>query len=93
MPIGLPLTLAPLAGIILLLALAVVLTRLWAHDTTTQALRELNALGMQPGRKYKLGSTWALLAARDRRNVRWAALALVAWVALIVAVDVRLVTW
>ncbi len=78
---------APVAGPILVLALAVLFTRLWVSDTSAQAVRQLQVLGMRPGRQYKLGGAWTRAAVRDPRNVLWAGLALVAWVALIVSLD------
>ena len=79
--------LAPFAGTVAVLALAVLFTRLWVNDTSAQAVRQLHVLGMRPGRNYKLGGAWARLAVRDRRNLLWAGLALVAWVALVVSLD------
>jgi hypothetical protein len=84
MPIGID---VPLAATIPLIVLALVLTRLWANATVAHAARELNMLGMRPGRSYRLGATWVLLAARDRRNLVWATLALAAWIAVVVSVN------
>jgi len=36
---------------------------------------------------YKLGGAWALLAVRERRNLLWAVLAVIAWMALVVSLD------
>ncbi len=78
---------APFAATILILALAVIFTRLWVNDTASRAVRELRILGMRPGRNYKLGGAWVLLAVRDRRNLLWAVLAVLAWMALVVSLD------
>ncbi|HJW74966.1 MAG: hypothetical protein A2V77_16850 [Anaeromyxobacter sp. RBG_16_69_14] len=78
---------APFAATILILALAVIFTRLWVNDTASRAVRELHTLGIQPGRTYKLGGAWALLAVRERRNLLWAVLAVIAWMALVVSLD------
>ncbi len=80
-------SLAPVAGSLLVLALAVLFTRLWVNDTASQAVRHLHMLGIRPGRHYKLGGAWARLAVRDRRNLLWGALALLAWIALVVTLD------
>ncbi len=79
--------LAPFAGTALVLALAVLFTRLWVNDTAAQAVRQLTVLGIRPGRSYKLGGAWVRIAVRDPRNFLWAGLALVAWVALVVSLD------
>ena len=84
MPIGL---IAPFAATILVLALAVIFTRLWANDLASQAVHELHILGIRPGRTYRLGGAWALRAARDRRNLLWAVLGVVAWIAVVVSLD------
>ena len=78
---------APFAATILILALAVIFTRLWVNDTTSRAVRELHTLGIRPGRTYRLGGAWALHAVRERRNLLWAALAVIAWMALVVSLD------
>jgi hypothetical protein len=78
---------APFAATILILALAVIFTRLWVNDTASRAVRELHTLGIRPGRTYKLGGAWTLLAVRERRNMLWAALAVIAWMALVVSLD------
>ena len=78
---------APFVATILLVVLALALTRLWANDMVSHATRELSILGMRPGRSYKLGAAWVLLAARDRRNLLWAFLAVVAWIAVVVSVN------
>ena len=85
MPIGIH---TPFAATIPLLLLALVLTRLWANATAAHAARELYLLGMRPGRSYRLGAAWVLLAARDRRNLTWAALAMAAWIAVVVSVNI-----
>jgi hypothetical protein len=77
----------PFAAVIALLVLALGFTTLWANATISHAARELSILGMRPGRSYKLGPAWVLLAARDRRNLRWGVLALAAWIAVVVAVS------
>ena len=87
MTIGFTLGVAPFAGTVLVLALAVLFTRLWASDTAARAVRRLHALGMQPGRNYKLGASWAFAAARERRNLLWALLAIGAWTAFVVSLD------
>jgi hypothetical protein len=69
------------------LALAVVFTRLWVHDTASQALHELRVRGIDPGRTFKLGGAWALVAVRDRRNLLWALLAVCSWVATVYSLD------
>ncbi len=68
------------------LLLAVALTRLWLKDTSSRALRQLYLLGMQPGRTYKLGGSWALVAVRDGRNLLLAILAVAAWIAVAVSI-------
>jgi hypothetical protein len=68
-----------LAAPFVALALAVTFTRLWATDTASRAIRELHRLGLRPGRTYKLGVAWALVAARDGRNLLWAVLSVSAW--------------
>jgi hypothetical protein len=83
MPTG---TIAPLAATIPLLVLALVFTRVWASGTASHAVRELSILGMRPGRNYKLGASWVLFAARDRRNLLWAVLAVLAWTAVVASV-------
>jgi hypothetical protein len=77
----------PFAAMIPLLVLALVLTRLWANSTVAHAARELNMLGMRPGRSYRLGVAWVLLAARERRNQVFATLAMGAWVTVGVALN------
>jgi len=84
MPIGIS---APLAATIASLVLALVLTRLWANATVSHAARQLSILGMRPGRSFRLGAAWVLLAARDRRNLLWAILALVSWIAVVISVN------
>jgi hypothetical protein len=76
---------APLAATFASLVLALVLTRMWANATVSHAARQLSILGMRPGRSYKLGAAWVLLAARDRRNLLWAILSVVAWAAVVVS--------
>ncbi len=76
---------SPLTPTILLVVLALVLTRMWASGTISHAARELSILGMRPGRSYKLGPAWVLLAARERRNLVWAVLSVVAWVGVVVS--------
>ncbi len=80
----------PFAATILLVVLALALTKAWASGTVSHAARELSILGMRPGRSYRLGAAWLLLAARERRNLRWAVLCGLAWIA--VAVSVNLAT-
>lgn len=81
---------SPFAATILLVVLALALTKAWASGTVSHATRELSILGMRPGRSYRLGAAWLLLAARERRNLRWAVLCALAWIA--VAVSVNLAT-
>jgi hypothetical protein len=81
----------PFAASLLVLALAIVFTRLWVNDTASLALRELRIRGIRPGQTYKLGSAWALVAVRDRRNLLWALLAVSSWV-VATAYSVDLVT-
>jgi hypothetical protein len=88
MTFGVATTYAPLAATLVAFTLAVLFTRIWVNDTAARAVQQLKVLGMRPGRHYKLGGAWARLAARDGRNATWASLALVAWVGLVVAVDV-----
>ena len=76
----------PIAATLAVLALAVLLTRLWVADTASHAVRQLQLLGLRPGRVYKLGGAWVLVAVRDRRNMVWGILALAAWVAAAVSV-------
>ncbi len=83
---------APFAATILVLALAIIFTRMWVIDTATQAVRELHTLGIRPGRTYKLGGAWTLLAAGERRNLLWAVLAVIAWMALLVSLDLARLT-
>lgn len=78
---------ATVAAVLAVLALAVVFTRLWMNDVATKAAHDLRVLGMRPGRHYKLGGTWARVAARDPRNLLWAALALTGWIALVISLD------
>ena len=82
MPIGL---VAPCAATIVVVAVAVALTRLWVNDTASRALRELRALGIRAGHSYKLGGAWTIHAARDRRNLMWAVLSAVAWLGSVVS--------
>ncbi len=78
---------APVAGTLAVLALAVLFTRSWVNDTAAQATRRLRILGIRPGRNYELGSAWTQFAARDRRNILWAGLAVAAWIVLVVSLD------
>lgn len=78
---------SPLAATILLVVLALALTKAWASGTVSHAARELTILGMRPGRSYRLGVAWLFRAARERRNVRWALLSALAWAAVAVSLD------
>ncbi len=78
---------APFAATSLVLALALVFTRLWTNDTASYALRELHALGIRPGRTYKLGGSWAISAVRNRRNLILAIVAAAAWMAFAVSLN------
>jgi len=73
------------AAALVAMALAIVFTGIWVNDTAARAVRELHVLGLRPGRTYTLGGAWALHAARDRRNLLWAVLAVFAWLACVVA--------
>ncbi len=79
---------APFAAAIMVLALTVIFTRLWVNDTEPRAVRELHTLGLRPGRTYTLGGTWALHAARERGNLLLAILAVAAWIAVVISLDV-----
>jgi hypothetical protein len=83
---------SPFAATIALVVLALVLTKLWASGTISHAVRELSILGMRPGRSYKLGPWWLLVAARDRRNLLWAVLSTLAWVGVVVSVNLARTT-
>jgi hypothetical protein len=81
------LLMSPFAPTIPLVVAALVLTRLWASGTVSHAARELSILGMRPGRSYKLGAAWVLSAARHRRNLFWAVLSALAWIAVVVSLN------
>lgn len=78
---------SPLMPTVLLVVLALVLTRMWASGTISHAARELSILGLRPGRSYKLGTAWILLAARERRNLVWAVLSVAACVGVVVSLE------
>src|SRR5690242_5726232 len=59
-----PLSVAPVLIVVLALSLAALFTRVWRNDSRVRARRELELLGFQPGRAYKLGGAWTLRAVR-----------------------------
>lgn len=78
---------SPFAATFALVVAALVLTRIWASGTASHAARELTILGMRPGRSYRLGAAWFAVASRDRRNLAWAVLSAVAWIAVVVSLN------
>lgn len=76
----------PLACPVLVLALAVLFTKLWVTDFSHGVARQLSHLGIDPGTSHRLGGSWFLQAVRRPRNLLWALLAGFAWIALVVAV-------
>jgi hypothetical protein len=78
---------APFAAAIMVLALTVIFTRLWVNGPESRAVRGYT-LGLRPGRTYTLGGAWALHAARKRGGLLLAVLAVAAWIAIVISLDV-----
>ena len=53
----------------------------------SERLMTPTSLGVRPGRTYKLGGSWALRAARERGNLLLTLLAVAAWIAVVISLD------